>query len=108
MSKLYIPISLDYGAEEYIWESNFTSIDEIIKWWLSITDLYDFENKIKNSKYFIPVCNEFLQNQFYDLVFNNSISINLIDGNKDLSNLILNRKKTIFQNGKIHENPISK
>ena len=99
MDNIKIPVSLDYGAKEYIWNSDFTSINEIIKWWLSIDDLADFEQHFDKMENCVLVCNDDLRNQFYNLVAQGNPVINLIDGNKMLSNLILVEKRTIFQNG---------
>nr|WP_309595546.1 hypothetical protein [Moraxella osloensis] len=65
-----IAISIDYGAEEYIWNSRFVSVEEVIDWFKSI-DQIDIEAKNifnKNgSDQLILVDNDYIQNIFYSL-----------------------------------------
>ena len=99
MSNIKIPVSLDYGAKEYIWDSGFSSVNEIIEWWLSVDNLEELEKEIDKMESCMLVCNDSLRNQFYNLAAQGNPVINLIDGNKKLSNLILVERRIIFQNG---------
>lgn len=42
MSNLTIALSLEYGAQEYIWSTNFENTDQLLSWWnnLYTTDIY--------------------------------------------------------------------
>ncbi|MBZ6535080.1 hypothetical protein [Acinetobacter seifertii] len=33
MSKLIVPVQVDYGAEEFFWYSPFDTVDQVISWW---------------------------------------------------------------------------
>ncbi len=95
---LTIPISLDYGAEEYLWQSHFLSSQEVIDYWLSGFDLSAFEKTVTTNTHFKKMISDKDQDDFYDYLRENNLHIVLIDGLSDLSYLICGEKK-IFHNG---------
>lgn len=48
MTGLLIALSLEYGAEEYLWYSSFQTKEELLTWWreLKTTDIY--ANKLED------------------------------------------------------------
>lgn len=92
MNGLLIALSLEYGAEEYLWYSSFQTKEELLSWWreLKTTDIY--ENKLEdilNVSELVLVNSEELQEVFYSIpklpkimLENDPCSYLIIDGQR--------------------------
>ena len=95
-----IPVSLDYGAEEYLWHTNFKSKEDILDWWLNDTNLVDFEKLVQEDSKFHKVKELNDGDLFYTQISKYGVSITLIDAMDNLSYLMLGNRK-VFKNGSI-------
>lgn len=65
-----IPVQLEYGAEEFFWETPFETLTEIINWWESKEDIDIYKNDIKdilNGGIILPIETDLEHSLFYKL-----------------------------------------
>lgn len=91
-NKILVKIAVDYGAEEYIWISNFNTIDDLLDWYKSIEYIdYCGENILNEiKKELISINNnEELQDFYYE---NNHYPTIMLENNYSSFLLYLNHK----------------
>lgn len=99
MSKLIVPVQVDYGAEELFWYSPFDTVEQVISWWESLDHINIYQKNIDdilaggNTKF---VKTEKDSTEFY-ILCKKSVSI-MIDN--DYSSYLSCGGKKYFHKGK--------
>lgn len=93
MANLLIALSLEYGAEEYLWYSSFQTENELLTWWkeLKTTDIYTHKlEEILDVSELVSVNNQNRLDTFYSCIYSVMLE------NDPCSYIIINGKRYDF------------